>query len=70
MNVWHRRTRGFAAGRDAGGSGRPAPVQCPHCLRMLRVCPSCRGSYDNGRLCQACMFGAICPACQRYWTWT
>ncbi len=41
----------------------------PHCRMLLRVCPSCCGSYDTGRLCQLCMFGTICPTCQRYWTW-
>ncbi len=44
-------------------------TSCPHCRMPLRVCPSCRGSYDTGRLCQQCMFGTICLTCQRYWTW-
>lgn len=58
-------------------ASRPARVQttqaearnCAHCRTRLRVCPSCQGRYDTGRLCQQCMSGAICPTCQRYWTW-
>jgi hypothetical protein len=57
----------------AGQPGRDSALgldQCPHCRRQLQVCRTCLGFYDTGRLCQQCMFGAVCPACQRYWTWT
>ncbi len=47
--------------------GRPGT--CPHCGCSLQTCPACGGFYDTGRLCQQCMSGAICPACQRHWTW-
>lgn len=63
MNRWHWLTR---HGSDDSTSG---PGKCLHCGQQLQVCPACRGSYDNGRLCQQCMYGAICPTCQRYWTW-
>jgi len=52
--------------------GTPAGTQAtsfPYCGRRLQVCPSCRGSYDTGRLCQQFMFGTIYPTCRRQWTW-
>lgn len=63
MNRWHWLTRRWSGDSAAG------PGTCPHCDRQLRVCPACRGSYDSGRLCQQCMSGTVCPACQRHWTW-
>ncbi len=62
MNRWHFLSR---AGRMQETS-RPG---CPHCGRPLLTCPACGGRYDTGRLCQACMYGQVCPACARYWTW-
>ncbi len=63
MNRWHWLVRH----RPRSNPGRPG--QCPHCGRRLQVCPACQGFYDCGRLCQQCMSGAVCPACQRHWTW-
>jgi hypothetical protein len=63
MSRWYWLTRRWS-GDSVGGS-----ATCPHCGRQLQVCPSCLGSYDSGRLCQQCMSGTVCPACQRYWTW-
>lgn len=63
MSRWYWRIRHWSAGSSGG------PGKCPHCDRRLQVCPACRGSYDSGRLCQQCMSGAVCPTCQRYWTW-
>jgi hypothetical protein len=50
--------------------GAPALGECRHCGSVLVVCGACGGQFDQGRLCQQCMFGAICPnTCQRHWTW-
>jgi hypothetical protein len=54
---------------DLAPAADGGPTECPHCSRLLGVCPSCGGNYDTGRLCQQCMFGVVCPTCQRYWTW-
>lgn len=63
--IMHRPARRPAEAQTTQAEAR----NCVHCRTRLRVCPSCRGRYDTGRLCQQCMFGAICPTCQRYWTW-
>lgn len=63
MNRWHWLVRHWTGGSPVG------PGQCPHCGRRLQVCQACRGFYDSGRLCQQCMSGIVCPACQRHWTW-
>lgn len=71
--IGNRPARRPARGRPPGLPTPEEPEEqaksCAHCGTRLRVCPSCRGHYDTGRLCQQCMFGAICPTCQRYWTW-
>lgn len=66
MSTWELWTRGGAAGEWFHRWTYPP---CPHCGRKLQTCARCRGHYDTGRLCQECMFGAVCPACQRHWTW-
>ncbi len=66
MSFWSLITRG---GEAAAPGGPSAASTCPHCGRVLGTCGSCGGSFDNGRLCQHCMYGVICPGCLRHWTW-
>ena len=58
-----------APAAPAAETAPAAPARCPHCRRLLVTCSSCNGHYDQGRLCQHCMFGVVCPACTRHWTW-